>query len=123
MRAQMSRDLNGRRRPGGFSRDRPTDDRGIYRIYGLPAGTYVVFAGGANAFSSSDQNAAANFVETLPPAGAGTTAGMLGYMFWAAGCQGNGTGCTFPPTTCEGGVGAGATALNIPIPMPALRTQ
>jgi hypothetical protein len=74
-------------------------------------------------YSSSDQNAAANFVETLPPAGAGTTAGMLGYMFWAAGCQGNGTGCTFPPTTCEGGVGAGATALNIPIPMPALRTQ
>jgi hypothetical protein len=74
-------------------------------------------------FSSSDQNTAANFVETLPPKGAGVTAGMLGYMFWAGGCQGNGTGCTYPPTTCEGGVGAGATALNIPIPMPALRTQ
>ena len=74
-------------------------------------------------FSSSDQNAATNFVETLPPKGAGVTAGMLGYMFWAGGCQGNGTGCTYPPTTCEGGVGAGATALNIPIPMPALRTQ
>src|SRR5579864_3949621 len=74
-------------------------------------------------FSTSDQNAAANFVETVPPAGAGTTAGMLGYMFWAGGCQGNGTGCTFPPTTCEGGVGAGATALSIPIPMPALRGQ
>ena len=74
-------------------------------------------------FSSSDQNAAANFVETLPPKGAGTTAGMLGYMFWAGGCQGNGTGCTYPPTTCEGGVGVGATTLKIPIPMPALRTQ
>jgi hypothetical protein len=46
---------------------------------------------------------------------------MLGYMFWGGGCQGNGTVCTFPPDTCEGGVGAGATALNIPIPMPALR--
>jgi hypothetical protein len=74
-------------------------------------------------FSSSDQNTAANFVETIPPKGAGVTAGMLGYMFWAAGCQGNGTGCTYPPTTCEGGVGAGATTFNIPIPMPALRTQ
>jgi len=72
-------------------------------------------------FNSSDQNAAVNFVETLPPKGAGSTPGMLGYMFWAAGCQGNGTGCTFPPATCQGGVGAGATSLNIPIPMPALR--
>jgi hypothetical protein len=74
-------------------------------------------------FSSSDQNAAAHLVETIPPKGAGVTAGMLGYMFWAAGCQGSGTGCTYPPTTCEGGVGAGATAFRIPIPMPALRTQ
>ncbi|HLY15766.1 MAG TPA: hypothetical protein VKR61_01020 [Bryobacteraceae bacterium] len=74
-------------------------------------------------FTSSDQNAAANFVETLPPQGAGVTEGMLGYMFWAGGCQGNGTGCTYPPNTCQGGVGVGATSLNIPIPMPALRQQ
>jgi hypothetical protein len=74
-----------------------------------------------NSYPSSDQEVAANFVETIPPAGAGTTSGMLGYMFWGGGCQGNGTVCTFPPDTCEGGVGAGATALNIPIPMPALR--
>jgi hypothetical protein len=74
-------------------------------------------------FSSSDQNTAANFVETVAPKGAGTTPGMLGYMFWAAGCQGNGTGCTFPPNTCQGGVGGGATAFNVPIPMTALRQQ
>jgi hypothetical protein len=74
-----------------------------------------------NSYPSSDQEVAANFVETIAPAGAGTTSGMLGYMFWGGGCQGNGTVCTFPPDTCEGGVGAGATALNIPIPMPALR--
>ncbi len=74
-----------------------------------------------NSYSSSDQEVAANFVETIAPAGAGTTSGMLGYMFWGGGCQGNGTVCTFPPDTCEAGVGAGATALNIPIPMPALR--
>ncbi len=74
-----------------------------------------------NSYSSSDQEVAANFVETIAPAGAGTTPGMLGYMFWGGGCQGNGTVCTFPPDTCEAGVGAGATALNIPIPMTALR--
>ena len=74
-----------------------------------------------NNYGSSDQATAANFVETVPTVLPNTTNGMLGYMFWAAGCQGNGTGCTFPPTTCEGGVGTGATSLNIPIPMPALR--
>jgi hypothetical protein len=74
-----------------------------------------------NNYPTSDQEVAANFVETIPPAGAGTTSGMLGYMFWGGGCQGNGTVCTFPPDTCEAGVGAGATALNIPIPMPPLR--
>lgn len=72
-------------------------------------------------FSNSDQNTAASFVENLAPAGAGTTTGMLGYMFWAAGCQGNGTGCTFPPNTCESGMGGAMTAFSIPVPMPALR--
>jgi len=72
-------------------------------------------------YSSSDEEVAANFVETIPTVLPNTTNGMLGYMFWAAGCQGNGTGCTFPPNTCEGGVGVGATSLNIPIPMPSLR--
>lgn len=74
-------------------------------------------------FGSSEQKAAANFVETIPPHGAGTTPGMLGLMFWAAGCQGQGTGCTFPPTTCEGGMGVAATTFNIPTPMPPLRLQ
>ena len=74
-------------------------------------------------FNSSDQKAAATFIETIPPNGAGTTPGMLGFMFWAAGCQGQGTGCTFPPTTCEGGMGVASTNFNIPIPMPPLRTQ
>jgi hypothetical protein len=74
-----------------------------------------------NSYPSSDQEVAASFVESVAPAGAGTTPGMLGYMFWGGGCQGNGTVCTFPPDTCEAGVGAGATALNIPIPMPPLR--
>lgn len=46
------RDANGKRstRPGGFVRDRMTDDRGIYRIYGLEPGTYIVSAGGGSRF-------------------------------------------------------------------------
>ena len=74
-------------------------------------------------FASSDQKTASSFVETIPPKGAGSTPGMLGFMFWAAGCQGQGTGCTVPPTTCEGGMGVAATTFNIPIPMPTLRQQ
>ena len=88
-------------------------------------GSLWLIAGQPNCatFSTSDQKAAANFVDTIPPNGAGTTPGMLGFMFWAAGCQGQGTGCTFPPTTCEGGMGVACTTFNIPIPMPPLRTQ
>lgn len=47
IRAQMIRDANGRPpRYWPIINERTTDDRGIYRIYGLVPGTYVVFAGG-----------------------------------------------------------------------------
>jgi len=72
-------------------------------------------------FSSSLQKSTGTYVQTVPPAGAGTTSGMLGYMFWAAECQGTHTVCTTPPNTCQGGVGVGATTYSIPLPMPALR--
>lgn len=39
-------------RSGGEFGERLTDDRGVYRIYGLPAGNYVVGAGGENNFFS-----------------------------------------------------------------------
>lgn len=74
-------------------------------------------------FSASEQNTASSFVTTVQPSGAGLTAGMLGYMFWAAGCQGTNTVCTFPPNTCENGIGAGATSFAVPVPMPPLRQQ
>jgi len=88
-------------------------------------GSLWLIAGQPNCatFSSSDQKAAANFVETIPPKGSGTTPGMLGFMFWAAGCQGQGTGCTFPPTTCEGGMGVAAKTFSIPVPVPSWRQQ
>ena len=70
-------------------------------------------------------NATGNYVQTVMPNGAGTTHGMLGYMFWAAECEGTRTNCTTPDylNTCEGGMGAAAESYNIPIPMPALRQK
>jgi hypothetical protein len=76
-----------------------------------------------NNFSASLQNSTGTYVRSVSPNGAGTTPGMLGYMFWAAECQGTRTPCTVPPNTCEGGVGVGASTYTIPIPMPPLRQQ
>lgn len=72
-------------------------------------------------FSSSLINSTGSFVQSVAPNGAGTTSGMLGYMFWAAECPATRRVCTVPPDSCEGGVGVGATAYGVPIPMPALR--
>jgi hypothetical protein len=74
-------------------------------------------------YAKSLHSATRSFVEGVTPRGAGTTAGMLGFMFWAAerpAVRGVGT---VPPNTCEGGVGAGASALGVTIPMPPLRQQ
>jgi hypothetical protein len=73
-------------------------------------------------FASSLQKSTGSFVQAVAPK-VGETAGMLGWMFWAAekpAVRGVGTQ---PPNTCEGGVGLGATTYNIPIPMPALRQR
>jgi hypothetical protein len=74
-------------------------------------------------FSASLTKGTGGFVQGVAPKGAGSTSGMLGYMFWAAECQGTRSVCTTPPNSCQGGVGAGATAYSIPIPLPSLRQQ
>ena len=75
-------------------------------------------------FAKSVNFATANYVETVAPTkGYGITPGMLGYMFWAAECEGTKTTCTTPPNTCEGGLGVGSLTFNIQFPMPALRQQ
>jgi hypothetical protein len=74
-------------------------------------------------FSASLEDSTGSFVQTVAPAGAGTSAGMLGYMFWAAECPSTRNICTTPPNSCQGGVGAGARTYSIPLPMPALRQQ
>lgn len=50
VRATLIRDASGQPAKFGRSNERETDDRGIYRIYGLMPGTYVVSAGGGNRF-------------------------------------------------------------------------
>jgi len=72
-------------------------------------------------FSGSLQNSTSSFVQSVLPHGAGTTPGMLGYMFWAAECPGTRSVCTTPPNSCEGGMGTGASVFNISIPMTQLR--
>ena len=78
-----------------------------------------------NNFASSEQKSYANYVQTVAPNGAGTTRGMLGYMFWAAEYPSarRGYTATIPPNTCEAGMGVAATTFAIPIPMPQLRQQ
>ncbi|HZI55789.1 MAG TPA: hypothetical protein VFF39_03385 [Verrucomicrobiae bacterium] len=74
-------------------------------------------------FSGSLEDTTGSYVQTVAPNGAGSTAGMLGYMFWASECPSTRNACTTPPNSCQGGVGSGARIYNIPVPMPALRQQ
>ncbi|HEX6497544.1 MAG TPA: hypothetical protein VF054_00765 [Micromonosporaceae bacterium] len=76
-----------------------------------------------NDFPNSLQSSTGGYVQTVAPNGAGTTPGMLGYMFWAAERPSSRGLATTPPNTCEGGVGVGATTYGVPVPMPALRTS
>src|SRR5258708_20302274 len=57
------------------SRDRATDDRGYYRLYGLQPGTYIVSAGGATQFGGAFGNSVyANDAPTFAPASTRDTA-------------------------------------------------
>ena len=73
-------------------------------------------------FNNSLQKSTGGYVQTVQTK-AGTTNGMLGFMFWASECPSTRNICTTPPNTCEGGVGVGASTYTVPIPMPALRQQ
>lgn len=72
-------------------------------------------------FLNSTQLQKAEFVQTVQPNGAGSSAGFLGYMFWAAECPSTRNACTLPPNSCESGMGTGADYFDIPIPMGTLR--
>ena len=76
-------------------------------------------------FYSSEQEQHANYVQTVVPNGAGTTNGMLGYMFWAAETPSARKNyvATVPPFSCEGGMGVAATVFEIPIEIDELRQE
>lgn len=56
-----------RRLIGTPVRETATDDRGVYRIYGLPTGTYLIVADGANDHSQVGVNAFSSDVPTYAP--------------------------------------------------------
>ena len=71
VRAQMIRDGNGQApRYGATFRENTTDDRGVYRIYGLSTGTYRVMAGGQGGnpweLTAYDVDAPTYFHSSLP---------------------------------------------------------
>ncbi|MER8044211.1 hypothetical protein [Streptomyces sp. NPDC094032] len=72
-------------------------------------------------FANSLQKATGDWVRNAAPNGAGTTAGLLGYMFWATEKPSTRGLGTQEPDGCEGGAGAGATAFGVPVPMGPLR--
>ena len=74
VRVQMTRDANGKRSSSGFSYEKPTDDRGVYRVYGLAPGTYVVSAGGPNNYSGRETSAFDTDVPTYAPSATRETA-------------------------------------------------
>ncbi|MER5207665.1 hypothetical protein [Streptomyces sp. NPDC002825] len=72
-------------------------------------------------FANSLQKATGDWVRNAAPNGAGTTPGLLGYMFWAAEKPSTRGLGTQEPDGCEGGAGAGATAYGVQLPMAPLR--
>jgi Carboxypeptidase regulatory-like domain len=66
IRVEMVTDESGRR-PPGISYESMTDDRGVYRVYGLPSGTYIVAADGATNYSPTGVNAFAVDMPTYAP--------------------------------------------------------
>jgi protocatechuate 3,4-dioxygenase beta subunit len=73
VRAMRIRDANGKAQFSSTLQERMTDDRGVYRIYGLPPGTYVVSAGGSQRFYS-EFNAYENDAPTFFPSSTNDTA-------------------------------------------------
>ena len=77
VRATMIRDVNVKPpTAGGPSIDQFTDDRGIYRIFGLLPGTYLVFAGGRGS-SGYGPNAYDNDAPTYAPSSTRDTAAEI----------------------------------------------
>ena len=67
VRVRLARDESGRSYgETGSYYDNVTDDRGVYRVYGLPSGTYVVSADGGVENRSSTRMSVNGFANDLP---------------------------------------------------------
>lgn len=79
VRAVLIRDANGKApKSVGFQVPRTTDDRGVYRLYGLGPGTYLVSAGGRSSFGGNgayDEDA-----PTYAPSSTRDTAAQISVM-------------------------------------------
>jgi len=76
--AYMVRDGNGQPpRYGGPFREQSTDDRGVYRIYGLTAGTYIVAAGGYRSFGNFNAAEYESHSPTYAPSSTRDNAGEI----------------------------------------------
>src|ERR1700752_4049195 len=75
VRAVMVRNAKGEApRFGGAALERNTDDRGVYRIFGLTTGTYLVSAGGATSSQIFNLNPYDHDVPTFSPSSTRDTA-------------------------------------------------
>src|SRR6185369_1779146 len=66
IRVEMVVDEAGRKAPG-IIYEGVTDDRGVYRVYGLPTGTYIVAADGTANYNPTGVNAFATDTPTYAP--------------------------------------------------------
>jgi hypothetical protein len=75
---RMIRDQYGRRlTSGAMVKAVGTDDRGIYRIYGIPTGTYIVRAGGSSEHTHGSVDAFYSDVPTYAPSSTRDTAAEI----------------------------------------------
>jgi hypothetical protein len=75
VRAHMVRDGNGQRsRYGSAPREVNTDDRGVYRIYGLSPGTYLISSGGGESEDGFNVRPYGNDAPTYAPSSTRDTA-------------------------------------------------
>jgi len=79
VRAFRIKDVNGQPETGPVQlRERPTDDRGVYRFYGLAPGTYIISAGGqGRLYGGAYSGAYDNDVPTYAPSSTRDTAMQL----------------------------------------------
>lgn len=112
--AILRRDANGKNvfTSFFFGRERCTDDRGIYRLYGLAPGTYIVFAGASRQpYNSPQPDAFSGRAPTFHPSATSDTATEINVT---AGSEATGVDIIFrnEPGRTIGGTLSGAVDSN-----------